>query len=211
MAEVRAVAVIGAGTTGRGIAHLAALGGYRTILEDILPASLRKAESEIRSYLDQAIEQGKIRKEDAEAAFARLEYAATVEEAARQADLVIEAVPDELESKLEIFILLDKICKPDTILASNSASLSICEIASVTYRASKCVGMRFFEQQVELVRTPETDDATIAACSEVGRRMGKEVMVTEARHPSKSLNHSVAKPQPKPFTGEDAKDAKVTE
>jgi len=179
MAEVRTVAVIGAGTTGRSIAHLAALGGYRTILEDILPASLRKAESEIRSYLDQAIGQGKIRKEDAESAFARLEYASTVEEAARQVDLVIEAVPDELESKLEIFILLDKICRPETMLASNSTSLSISEIASVTYRASKCVGMRFLEQQLELVRTPETDDATVAACSEVGRRMGKEVIVIE--------------------------------
>ena len=179
MPMVRTVAVIGAGTTGRSIAHLAALGGYRTILEDILPASLRKAESEIRSYLQQAIEQGKLRNEDAEAAFARLEYASTVEEAARQADLVIEAVPDELESKLEIFILLDKICKPETILVSNTTTLSISEIASVTYRAHKCVGMRFFEQQLELVRTPETDDATIAACSEVGQRMGKEVIVIE--------------------------------
>lgn len=177
MAEILTVAVIGAGTTGRGIAHLAALGGYRTILEDILPASLRKAESEIRSYLQQAIEQGKIRKEDAEAAFARLEYASTVEEAARQADLVIEAVPDELESKLEIFILLDKICKPETILVSNTTSLSISEIASVTYRAGKCVGMRFLEQQLQLVRTSETDDPTIAVCIEVGKRMGKEVIV----------------------------------
>ena len=179
MTLVRTVAVIGAGTTGRGIAHLAALGGYRTILEDILPASLRKAESEIRSSLDQAVEQGKIRKEDADAALARLEYASTVEEAARQADLVIEAVPDELESKLEIFILLDKICRPETILASNSATLSISEIASVTYRPRKCVGMRFFEQRLELVRTPETDEATMAACREVGQRMGKEVVVTE--------------------------------
>ena len=179
MPEIRTVAVIGAGITGRRIAHLAALGRYRTILEDILPASLRKAESEIRSYLQQAIEQGRIGKEDADAAFARLEYASTVEEAARQADLVIEAVPDELESKLEIFILLDKICKPETILVSNTTSLSISEIASVTYRAGKCVGMRFSEQQLELVRTPETDDATIAACSDVGRRMGKEVAVIE--------------------------------
>lgn len=177
MPEIRTVAVIGAGTTGRGIAHLAALGGYRTILEDILPASLRKAESEIRSSLQQAIEQGKIRKEDAEAAIARLEYASTVEEAARQADLVIEAVPDELESKLEIFILLDKICKPETILVSNTTSLSISEISSVTYRAAKCVGMRFFEQRLELVHTSETDDPTMAACGEMGRRMAKEVIV----------------------------------
>jgi len=184
MAEVRTVAVIGAGSAGRAIAHLAALGGYRTILEDILPASLRKAESEIPSNLEQAIEQGTIRKEDAASALSRLEYASTVEEAARQADLVIEAVPDELESKLEIFVLLDKICKPDTILVSNTRSLSISEIASVTYRPRKCVAMRFANpvhemKQIELVRTPETDAETITTCTELARRMGKEVLVME--------------------------------
>ena len=97
MAEIRTVAVIGAGTMGRGIAHVAALGGYRTILEDILPASLRKAENEIRGNLDKAIELGKLSRPDAEAAFARVEYASSVEQAAREADLVIEAVPEEME------------------------------------------------------------------------------------------------------------------
>src|SRR5207248_6383173 len=91
VAEIKTIAVIGAGIMGRGIAHAAALGGYRTILEDILPASLRKAEGEIRSNLDKAVELGKVKKDDADAAFSRLEYASTVEEAAREADLVIEA------------------------------------------------------------------------------------------------------------------------
>jgi 3-hydroxybutyryl-CoA dehydrogenase len=182
MAEIRTVAVIGAGIMGRGIAHVAALGGYRTILEDILPASLRRAESEIRGNLDKAIELGKVAKTDADAAFARLEYASTVEEAAREADLVIEAVPEEMESKVEIFTLLDKICKPNTILASNTSSLSVTEIASVTYRARKIVGMHFFNpvhkmKLLEVVRALETDEETIAACAEVGRRMGKEVVV----------------------------------
>ena len=116
MTEIRTVAVIGAGIMGRGIAHAAALGGYRTILEDILPNALRKAETEIRSNLDQAVELGKVNPTDAEAAFARLEYAGSVDEAARQADLVIEAVPQEMESKMEIFIMLDKFCRPGTIL-----------------------------------------------------------------------------------------------
>jgi 3-hydroxybutyryl-CoA dehydrogenase len=182
MAEIRTVAVIGAGIMGRGIAHVAALGGYRTILEDVLPASLRRAESEIRGNLDKAIELGKVAKADADAAFARLEYASTVEEAAREADLVIEAVPEEMESKIEIFTLLDKICKPNTILASNTSSLSVTEIASVTYRARKILGMHFFNpvhkmKLLEVVRALETDEETIAACAEVGRRMGKEVVV----------------------------------
>jgi 3-hydroxybutyryl-CoA dehydrogenase len=182
MTEIKTVAVIGAGIMGRGIAHVAALGGYRTILEDILPGSLRKAETEIRTNLDKAVDLGKVPKSDADQAFARLEYASTVEEAAREADLVIEAVPEEMESKIEIFTLLDKICRPHTILASNTSSLSITEIASVTYRPRKCLGMHFFNpvhkmKLLEIVRALETDADSIAAAAEVGKRMGKEVVV----------------------------------
>ncbi len=182
MAQIKTIAVIGAGTMGRGIAHASALGGYRTILEDILPAALRRAESEIRANLDKAVELGKVASGDADAAFARLEYAGSVDEAARQADLVIEAVPEELESKIEIFTLLDKICRPTTILASNTSSLSLTEIASVTYRAKKIVGMHFFNpvhkmKLLEIVKALETDEDTLAAAVEVGRRMGKEVVV----------------------------------
>jgi len=180
--EVRTVAVIGAGVMGRGIAHAAALGGYRTILEDLLPNALRKAETEIRANLDQAVELGKVNSAEAEAAFARVEYAGSVDEAAREADLVIEAVPEELESKIEIFTMLDKICRPATILASNTSSLSVTEIASVTYRARKCVGMHFFNpvhkmKLLEIVRALETDADTLAAVVEVGKRMRKEVVV----------------------------------
>jgi len=182
VAKIKTIAVIGAGIMGRGIAHAAALGGYRTILEDILPAALRKAESEIRANLDKAVELGKVAAKDADAALARLEYAGSVDEAARQADLVIEAVPEELESKIEIFTLLDKICRPTTILASNTSSLSLTEIASVTYRARKIVGMHFFNpvhkmKLLEIVRALETDDETLTAAVEVGQRMGKEVVV----------------------------------
>jgi 3-hydroxybutyryl-CoA dehydrogenase len=180
--EIKTIAVIGAGTMGRGIAHAAALAGYRTILEDILPNALRRAESEIRANLDKAVEIGKVSASAAAAAFARLEYAGSVDEAARQADLVIEAVPEELESKIEIFTLLDKICRPTTVLASNTSSLSLTEIASVTYRAKKIVGMHFFNpvhkmKLLEIVRALETDDDTLATAVDVGRRMGKEVVV----------------------------------
>src|ERR1700739_1473672 len=166
----------------RGIAHAAAVGGYRTILEDLLPTALRRAESEIRANLDKAVELGKVPAGDADAAFGRLEYAGSVEEAAREADLGIEAGPEEMESKIEIFTLLDKICRPPTILASNTSSLSITEIASVTYRARKCVGMHFFNpvhkmKLLEVVRALETDEDTLATAVEVGKRMGKEVVV----------------------------------
>jgi 3-hydroxybutyryl-CoA dehydrogenase len=181
VAQVKTIAVIGAGTMGRGIAHVAALGGYRTILEDLLPNALRRAETEIRSNLDKAVELGKVSPDDAKGTMARLEYAGSVEEAAREADLVIEAVPEEMESKIEIFTLLDKICRPGTILASNTSSLSVTEIASVTYRASKCIGMHFFNpvhkmKLLEIVRALETDEDTLETCSDVGRRMGKQVV-----------------------------------
>ena len=182
MAEIGTIAVIGAGIMGRGIAHAAALGGYRTMLEDLLPAALRKAEDEIRTHLDKAVELKKVLPAEARAALGRIEFAGSVEEAARKADLVIEAVPEEMESKIEIFTLLDKICPPSTILASNTSSLSVTEIASVTYRPRKCLGMHFFNpvhkmKLLEIVRALETDDETIAAAVEVGRRMSKETVV----------------------------------
>ena len=184
MPEIKTVAVIGAGIMGRGIAHAAALGGYRAILEDLLPNALRKAETEIRANLDKAVELGKVNAADAQAALSRIEYAGSVDEAVRQADLVIEAVPEEMESKIEIFTLLDKICRPSTILASNTSSLSITEISSVTYRAKKCVGMHFFNpvhkmKLLEVVRGLETDAETLAAAVEIGKRMGKEVVVVK--------------------------------
>ena len=182
MPEIQSIAVIGAGIMGRGIAYAAALGGYRTVLEDLLPAALRKAEGEIRTTLEKAVEREKVLPDQAKAALGRIEFAGSVEEAARKADLVIEAVPEEMESKIEIFTLLDKICPPSTMLASNTSSLSVTEIASVTYRAKKCLGMHFFNpvhkmKLLEIVRALETDDETVAAAVEVGRRMSKETVV----------------------------------
>lgn len=187
--QVGAVAVVGAGSRGRDIARLAALGGYRTILEDLLPNALRRAQEEIRTHLDRSIDRGEVSAREAAAAFGRLQYAGSVEEAAREADLVIEAGPEELESKLEIFTLLDKICRPHTILVSNSASLSITEIARVTYRAAQCVGMRFGDpnqktRRLEIVRARETDEGTVTVALEVAKRMvGEAVIVEDLRAP----------------------------
>jgi 3-hydroxyacyl-CoA dehydrogenase len=192
VAEVRTIAVIGAGVIGRGIAQVAALGSYRTILEDILPNALRKAESQVRADLDKAVKFGNLAGADAAAAFSRLEYADSIDEAAREADFIIEAVPDEMESKIEIFTMLDKICRPATILVSNTIALSISEIASVTYRPRKCLGMRFSNpvqemKYLEIVRAVETDDETLDAALDVGRRMGmEEVIVSEEGRPAPS-------------------------
>jgi 3-hydroxybutyryl-CoA dehydrogenase len=179
--EVHAIGVIGAGRVGRGIALAAAMGGYRTILEDLLPNALRRAESELRAGVNQAAGTGKV-SHAARTALSRLEFAGTVEDAARRADLIIEALPDELESKMEIFTLLDKFCRPGTILVSHLTALSITEISRVTYRAKNCLGMRFAEAtdaQWEIVRGRETDEDTLATVLAVGKRMGKELAVVE--------------------------------
>ena len=181
------IAVIGAGPVGRGIAHATALAGYPTILEDILPGTLRSAQTAIRASLDASVERSEVPRVDAEASLARIEYASSIEDAVRQADFVIEAVPDEIESKLEIFSLLDRISRPNTTLASSTFSLRITDITDVTHCAQRCVGMRFIlpvhaMRSLEVVRAVETDDATLAAAVAVGQRLGKQVkIVMESR------------------------------
>ncbi len=181
-APVQTIAVIGAGNVGRGIAHATALGGYRTVLEDILPGTLRRAETEIRGLLDATVQNGEVTRADAEAGLARIEYASSLEDAVRQADFVIEAVPDEIESKLEIFSLLDRISRPKTILASSTFSLRVTDITDVTHCAERCVGMRFVlpvhaMRTLEIVRAVETTESTLIAAVAVGRRLGKQVKI----------------------------------
>ena len=180
--DVETIAVIGAGTMGRGIAYAAALGGYRTILEDISAPVLEQALAYIRETLAEGVSRGKITPEQKEQALARLETARAVEEACREADMVIEAVPEDMELKIEVFTLLDKFAPPGAIFASNTSSLSITEMAAVTCRPEKCLGMHFFNpvakmKLLEVVKALETSEEILAACCDVGRRMGKEVVV----------------------------------
>ena len=180
--EVKTIAVIGAGTMGRGIAYAAAFGGYRTILEDITQSMLDAGVDYIRTSLDDAVTRGKLTAEQRDRAVAQLGSAHSVEEACREADIVIEAVPEEMEIKLEIFTLLDKFAKPGAIFASNTSSLSITEMAAITCRPEKCVGLHFFNpvpkmKLLEVVRGLETSEDTITTCREIGARMGKEVVV----------------------------------
>ncbi len=167
---------------GRGIAYAAAIGGYRTILEDVSQPVLDAGLAYIKAALDEGVERGKVSAEQRTRALAGLGSAHSVEEACREADLVIEAVPEDMELKLEIFTLLDKFAKPGSIFASNTSSLSITEMAAITFRPEKCVGLHFFNpvpkmKLLEVVRGLETSEETITDCREVGARMGKEVVV----------------------------------
>jgi 3-hydroxybutyryl-CoA dehydrogenase len=180
--EIKTIAVIGAGTMGRGIAYAAALGGYRTVLEDVSPEMLEQGTAYISQALEDGLARGKVTQEQKDKALANLTTSRSVEDVCREADLLIEAVPEEMEVKLEIFTIFDKFARPDAIVASNTSSLSITEMASITFRAGNCIGMHFFNpvpkmKLLEIVRALETSEATLQACVEVGRRMGKEVVV----------------------------------
>jgi 3-hydroxybutyryl-CoA dehydrogenase len=180
--EVKTIGVIGAGAMGRGIAYAAAYGGYRTILEDVSPEMLEQGIAYIRQNLEEGVARGKVTEKQRNIALANLTTSRSVEDLCREADLLIEAVPEEMEVKLEIFTIFDKFALPAAILASNTSSLSITELAAITFRAENCIGMHFFNpvpkmKLLEIVRALETSEATVQACAEVGRRMGKEVVV----------------------------------
>jgi 3-hydroxybutyryl-CoA dehydrogenase len=174
--EIRTIAVIGAGEQGREIACGAVLAGYRTLLEDVSENRLQRAAEWIA-------------KVSAEAR-SRLVLASKIEEAVREADLLVEAVADEMEMKIEMFTIFDKFAKPNAILASTSRLVSIEELAEVTFCRERCIGMRFVSEKgskdgranaLALVTTLQTSAETLARCREFGRRMGKEIRVVRDR------------------------------
>ena len=127
--EIRTVAIIGAGVAGRSFALACAGAGFHVVLEDVMPANLRKAEAD---YAD-LTQRGTV---------GCLDLALTVEEAVREADVAVDFVPDELESKLEIFSMVDRMAPPKTILCTPSDALSITDLASCVYRPERCVALR---------------------------------------------------------------------
>jgi 3-hydroxybutyryl-CoA dehydrogenase len=127
--EIRRVAIIGAGVAGRSFALACARAGFHVVLEDVMPAKLRKAETDYAD-LSRRVTAG------------RLELALTVEDAVREADVAVDFVPDELESKLEIFSMIDRMAPPKTILCTPSDALSITDLASCVYRPERCVAVR---------------------------------------------------------------------
>ncbi|HXN52883.1 MAG TPA: 3-hydroxyacyl-CoA dehydrogenase NAD-binding domain-containing protein [Candidatus Acidoferrum sp.] len=173
--EIQTIAVIGAGDQGRGIACAVLLAGYRTVLEDVSESRLERAATWIADGANVGAE-----------ARSRLVLASKIEEAVRAGDLIVEAVAEEMEMKIEMFTIFDKFAKPDAVFASSSPALSIAELAAVTFCPERCIGLRFVckdgqSNALELVSTLQTSEETIARCLEVGRRMGKEVKVVPER------------------------------
>jgi 3-hydroxybutyryl-CoA dehydrogenase len=180
--SVHTIAVLGAGIMGRGIAYVAALGGYTTLLQDTNREALENAANEVSATLEKGVATGKVSDQDALEARKRLRAVHSLDEAAAHADLVIEAVPERIDLKVELFARLDKVAPEHAILASNTSSLSITEMAAATRRAPSVVGLHFFNpvhrmRLLEIVRALETSERTLETCLDVGRRMGKECVV----------------------------------
>jgi 3-hydroxybutyryl-CoA dehydrogenase len=179
---IRQIAVIGSGTMGRGIAYLAAVAGYETVVHDADAGALDAARASVESTLRKAAEKGKVSAADADAALQRLQTAADLEPAVRQADLIIEAVPENADLKKNIFGQADLFCDEETILASNTSSLSISELAGAVERRDRFIGMHFFNpphlmKLIEIVRGDRTSDDTIAQVRAVAERMGKTPII----------------------------------
>jgi 3-hydroxybutyryl-CoA dehydrogenase len=180
--EVKTIGVIGAGTSGPGLACLAAFYGYRTILEGVSHELLDQAAAYVRNALQEGVTNGSVTPQQKQKTLANLATSRSIEDVCREADLLIEAAQEEIEVKLEIFTLFDKFAKPAAILASSSPTISIDKLAEITFRTENCIGLRFRDPltasgQLEIIRTAETSDATVEACREVGKRMGRELVV----------------------------------
>lgn len=154
------IAVIGAGTAGRAFAAACARAGFQVVLEDVMPEKLRRAQDE---YPDLG---------------SALRYAATVEDAVSSADIAIDFVPDELESKLEIFCLIDRMAPPRTVLCTPTSALSITDLASCTYRPTRCIavsGSSLLSRELDLVRGRETSQETVDLAASIWQALGAHV------------------------------------
>ena len=179
---IQNVTVLGAGQMGRGIAQVSAMGGFRTQMVDVSDDILRAAQENIRKELEKGVALGKLTEEQRDQALKNLILEKDPEKAARTADLVIEALPEDMKLKIDTFARLDKVAPAHTIFASNTSSLSVTEMAAVTTRAPRILGMHFFNpvhkmKLLELVQALETTPEVIKIAEEVGRQMGKETVV----------------------------------
>lgn len=180
--EIRTVTVIGAGTMGHGIALVAARAGYDTTLHDVDAAAVERGLARVDENLAKAVSRGKLSPEEREEIRSRLAGETIFETALAKADLVIEAAPENLELKKQIFARAASVVRPETLLATNTSSLPITEIAQAVDRPERVVGLHFFNPVpvmplLEVVTGERTAPLVVAAARAVGARMGKEVVV----------------------------------
>lgn len=175
---IKKVSVIGSGTMGNGIAHVFAQFGYGVSLIDVNAQALEKAMATITKNFDRQIAKGSLKEEDKTAALANIKTFTKLEDGVKQADLVIEAATENVNIKLDIFKQLCELCDENTILASNTSSISITKIASATKRADKVIGMHFMNpvpvmKLVEVIRGYSTSDEITSLIMETSKKLGK--------------------------------------
>ncbi len=180
--EIKKVAVIGAGIMGHGIAQVAATAHYDVSLNDIKDEFLARAKSGIDGSLDRMLKKEKITAQEKEAVLSRITFTTDLAKAVKDADLIIEAIPEVLELKKEMFKKLDSLSKPEAILGTNTSQNSITEIASVVANPSRVVGTHFFNPPVmmrliEVVKGLETADSVIEQIRGFATKVGKEIVV----------------------------------
>jgi len=176
--EIRKVGVVGLGTMGAGIAQVSVQSGHETIGREVTDELGERGRATIERYLTRGVDKGRLSQEDRDAALGRLRLTTQLSDLA-DCDLVIEAVLEELELKREVFAELDRVTRPDAVLATNTSALSVSEIAEVTEHPERVVGMHFFNPApvlplVEIVRAPRSADAAVAAAYAWAERAGKQ-------------------------------------
>lgn len=189
---MKTIAVLGAGTMGAGIAQAAAQGGFHVIMRDLQMSIVRRGIESIERSLELEASRGLITEGEREAILSRITGVTELSEI-KEADMVIEAIIENLAIKKQVFTELDNLCPKETILATNTSSLSISEIASVTSRPHKVIGMHFFypvagNPIVEVIKGMETSEETTRTTLEVVKKMGKESVLVEKDTPGFVVN-----------------------
>ena len=179
--EAKKVAVVGAGVMGRGIAHAAALGGFDVRLQDVSAEALEDATQSVAKEMNKAVERDKLDEEAMRKGLERISTTEDLKEAVAEVDLVIEAAPENMDLKIEIFGKLDEWCPEHAVLATNTSTMSPTEIAAATGRPGKCIAMHFFNpahrmKLVELIRGLETTGETVETARDAAEGMGKETV-----------------------------------
>lgn len=190
--SIQTIGVVGAGSMGAGIANLAAMNGFDVIMRDIEDRFLDGALSRIDRFMSKSVERGKLTEEQKQAALSHIKTTKSLEDL-KEADVVIEAVIEDMELKKEVFSQLDEIVGEEVILATNTSSMSITEIASATKRPERVAGMHFFNpaqlmKLVEVVRGYGTSDETVEKLKALSGRLNKEVVEVKKDSPGFIVN-----------------------